>query len=144
MKQKIFFIFILSLLISFSYAFAFDLLINGDEIPYIGPMVNLILNGKKYIPKEGEMPPIIIDNKTLVPVREVFEQLGGVVTWDQKTDTVTIKIDKNTIRFKVGSTTVNVNGKEISIDVPPQIINGKLMVPLRAIVENIDFDINWD
>lgn len=87
---------------------------------------------------------VIIEGRTLVPVRGVFEYMGYTVDWDGETKTATLKSDKNTVVIKNGDADFTVNGKAIMPDVPAQIIGGRFMLPLRAVGEAVDADVNWD
>lgn len=49
-----------------------------------------------------------------------------------------------TAAFADNSVKLFVNGQEIKTDVPPQIINGRTMVPVRWIAEALGADIQWD
>ncbi len=106
--------------------------------------VSLILNGDKFEPKQGQMPPIILNDRTLVPVREVFEYLDGKVDWDGTERRVDISFDDNKITLWIDKLEAKVNDKTISLDVPAKIINDKTMVPARFISENAGFKVSWD
>ena len=103
-----------------------------------------MLNNDKFEPKEGQMPPIILNDRTLVPVREVFEYLGGTVNWDNNERRVDVTLDKKTISLWIDKTTAKVDGKEIELDVPAKIINNKTMVPARFIAEKGDLVVDWN
>jgi len=47
------------------------------------------------------------------------------------------------IILKIGSKTVNVNGENISLDVPATIIENRTYVPLRFIAETLNFQVDW-
>ena len=106
--------------------------------------ITLMLNNDKFEPKEGQMPPIILNDRTLVPVREVFEYLGGTVNWDNNERRVDVTLDKKTISLWIDKTTAKVDGKEIELDVPAKIINNKTMVPARFIAEKGDLVVDWN
>ena len=131
-------------LIISSSAFAFNITIDGDTKEYTGPNVKLVLNNEAFILEENQMPPIIIEGRTLVPVREIFETLGGKIDWDNETKKVTVWMDENTIELEINSQLAGVNGVAKDLDVPAKIINNKTMVPVRFILENCGLVVNWD
>lgn len=101
--------------------------------------VNVIVNNSA-IDTEGT----IVEGRTLVPVRGVFEQLGYNIEWDANTKTATITNGSNTVEMTQGNSYFTLNDEEITPDVPQQIIDGRFMLPLRAVGEAIGANINWD
>jgi hypothetical protein len=100
-----------------------------------------------------DQKPVTKDGRVLVPVRGVFELLVPEgsnkdeifkVTWDSKTSTATIKNKWYTVKIQSGKKSFTSNGKSITPDVPPQIINGRLMLPIRAVAESVDAQVEWD
>jgi len=88
--------------------------------------------------------PIIKDGRTLVPVRGVFEMLGYNVEWLQTTNTATLSNGADIVVITMGSPTFETNGIVHSLDVPAQIINGRTMLPIRAVLESVGFTVRWD
>lgn len=91
-----------------------------------------------------DQQPIIQDDRTLVPLRGVFEALGATVYWNNDTRSVTAYKDDTTIELAIGSSTMYVNGQPKYLDVAGQIINDRTMVPLRAISEAFGSIVYWD
>lgn len=90
------------------------------------------------------LSPTVVDGRTLLPVRYTGEKLGASVTWDDKTSTAKITGNGITVEIKTGEKTMLANGKQITLDVPAQIINGRTMVPLRALAEALGKKVFWD
>jgi len=89
--------------------------------------------------------PIIVDNRTLVPVRGVFEALGFYPTWDRATQTATLTRDDFVVVLTIGSATFTTNGREHSLDVPAQLIGGRVLLPLRAVLQSVGYDdMDWE
>ena len=86
----------------------------------------------------------LVDNRTLVPLRSIFEELGATVQWDQATQTITATQGKRVIKLTVGSRHTNVNGQHVVIDVPAQVNNGRTLVPLRFVSEAMGASVTWD
>jgi len=91
-----------------------------------------------------DVPPQIVNNRALVPLRGVFEALGATVSWDQKTQTVTVVKDDITILLTIGSASPTVNGTTVTIDQPGIIVNGRTLVPVRFITESFGVSVDWD
>ena len=91
--------------------------------------VNLLVEGKAV---ETDQPAVIVDDRTMVPVRVVAETLGSTVDWDSETKTVTFTQDIMTASMVVGDTklTVAVDNvvSDMAVDVPASIINSRTMV----------------
>ena len=104
--------------------------------------ITVKIDGKTITFEDQE--PVIVNDRTMVPMRKVFEVLGATVEWDNSTSTVTATKKDATISLKIGSTTANMNGQSIILDVPAQIMNGRTMVPLRFISEAMGATVNWD
>ena len=88
--------------------------------------------------------PQLVDGRVLVPVRGVFESMGFDVSWDNSSKTTTLKKEGLTITSQVDMNYMTVNGTQKPLDVKAQIINGNLMLPLRAISEATGAQVNWD
>ncbi len=127
-----------------SSCFALDLTYGGQTRPYTGPDVTLMLNEEKFVPTAEQMPPIILENRTLVPVREVFEKLGGTVEWIAENKLVIVRFGEKTIELTVDQKEAVVNGQVVTLDVPAKIINNKTLVPVRFISEKAGLDVQWD
>jgi len=89
-------------------------------------------------------PPIIEDGSTLVPMRFLFEQMGAEVEWDSETQTATATIDNKAVTFSIDNVNARINNKPAKMDVPARLVNGKTMVPLRFLSENMGYDVDWD
>ena len=88
--------------------------------------------------------PVIIGGRTLVPVRGVFEALGFYPTWDRDTRTATLTREDFVVVLTVGSRTFTTNGESFTLDVAPQIIEERTLLPLRAVLESVGYnDMVW-
>lgn len=90
-----------------------------------------------------DVPPTIIDGRTLVPLRAIFEALNADVVWDNNTKTVTGSKGSTTVVLKINSKTAQVNGKNTLLDVPATIVDGRTMVPARFIAESLGQKVGW-
>ena len=103
--------------------------------------VSVYLNGEKL---DFDVPAKITDGRTLVPLRVIFESLGATVEWEDKTQTVTAIKDDIQIVLQVNNSIMSVNQEEITLDVPPQIVGSRTLVPVRAISESFNCLVEWD
>ena len=103
--------------------------------------VQVVMNGS---PMSFEVPPVVINDRTMVPLRAIFERLGASVAWDGSTQTVTSTLGSITVRLTVGDSTMYINGTPTELDAPACIINDRTMVPLRAVSEAYGADVDWD
>ncbi len=90
------------------------------------------------------MPPIILNNYTLVPAREVFENLGATVEWKKDIEQVYITYNNTLIIIPIDSTKAYVNGQPQTMDTAAKIINNKTMIPLRFVSTALGFEIEWN
>jgi len=86
--------------------------------------------------------PVIENNRTLVPLRSIFEALGAVVGWNN--NIVSAKKNNTFISIEIGSNKMRVNDKIVELDVIAKIKNGRTYVPLRAISEAFNNKVLWD
>lgn len=102
-----------------------------------------------------ETPAQIVDGRTLVPMRDIFEEIGALVKWDGENQivyarkgskTVKITINSNQMEIDTGKTDDNGNPivEIVTLDTPAQIISGKTMVPTRAVTEAFNYDVSWE
>lgn len=87
--------------------------------------------------------PVVKDDRTLVPLRAIFESLGATVEWDEKTSTVTSVLNDVTIKVTIYDNIMYKNGEPITLDVPAEIVNSRTMVPVRAISEAFGYTVDW-
>ncbi len=105
----------------------------------------MIVNGvKKEIDPGRGTVPVIVKGRTLVPIRAIIEEMGGEISWDGTERKVTIKLKEIIIELWIDKTVAKVNGVVKTLDVPPQIINGRTMLPLRFVVEELGCTVDWD
>lgn len=121
---------------------------NTDKDVYLSlqidnPIMNV--NGEAVEVDEGRgTVPLIVDGRTMLPIRAVIEAFGGEVSWDEETSSVIMKVGDNSATLTIGSLSAQYNGREYVLDVAPQIINGRTMLPIRFIAECFGFGIAWD
>lgn len=91
-----------------------------------------------------DQQPLLYNNRTMVPMRKIFEELGATVAWDNNTKTVTGKKGDRTVKVTVGQNKMYVNNKEYTLDTAPVVVSGRTLVPVRAIAEGLGCKVKWD
>ena len=109
--------------------------------PDAGRVITVLLNGKAI---EFDVPPQLINGRTMVPLRAIFEELGAEVTWDDATQTAKGVKGNTTVTIKIGENALYKNGEKKELDVPAQLVNWRTLVPVRAISESYDVQVGWD
>ena len=92
---------------------------------------------------EFDVPPMIINDRTMVPMRKIFEEFNYSVEWNGDSKTITAS-GTNSVYMIIGNNTMQVDGKKITMDTPPQIIDGRTLIPLRALAESIGCEVDWE
>jgi len=91
-----------------------------------------------------DQTPAIVDGRTLVPVRGVFEALGFDVDWNDHARAATLSRHDYQLIIPVGSYSFTTNGAIHLLDVPAQIIGGRTMLPIRLPLESVGYQLDWD
>ena len=92
-----------------------------------------------------DQQPMIQNDRTLVPMRRIFEALDAEVYWDDPTQRVTAVSGTDVTLFQIGKTALFKNGQlAYTMPVPAQIVNDRMLVPLRAVAESFGCDVAWD
>lgn len=91
-------------------------------------------NGRAFY---NDVAPVIVDNRTMVPIRVITELLGGTADWNEATKEVTLTIDGKEIKMTVGVVLEKYG-------VAPVIINGRTYVPIRFVADELGAETSWD
>lgn len=117
----------------------------GAVVLYVGSTQALVNNVEKQVDKESEeVKPFVKDGRTLVPVRFIAESFGAKVDWNEKTSAINLSIGGRNVNMEVGKATMNIGGKAVSIDVPPEITGGRTYIPLRKLAEAFGKEVFYD
>jgi len=119
---------------------------NSNVIPEPDPepkpdFISVTIDGK---PVSFDVEPVMENSRILVPLRAIFEAMGASVKWNEDTQTVTAEKDGTKVSMQIGSNKMVKNGETITLDVPPQLINNRTLVPVRAIAESFGAKVDWD
>ena len=89
--------------------------------------------------------PIIENDRVLVPFRAIFEALGCSVSYNSYNDGEFVSAWHGTtvLHTKVGTNEININGEAVETDAPSKIVNGRTLVPVRAVSEGLGASVEW-
>jgi uncharacterized repeat protein (TIGR02543 family) len=92
--------------------------------------------------------PIILNSRTLLPIRAVVEATGGTIAWEASTRKVTIVRKDKTLVLWIGRNVATLNGQSVNIDSDPKVVpiimSGRTLLPLRFVAEALALDIQWN
>lgn len=138
MKRMKFYVAAASAILLFSTLFPAEIFAENPEI-------NVSLNGNLV---SFSQTPILVNDRTLVPVRSIFEDLGAEVLWEEGSNSVTITKNNQTISLSINCPEMQITNdgetQTITLDTPPQLIADCTMLPLRAICEALGAEVTWD
>ena len=103
--------------------------------------LNITVDNKELA---SDVPPVIIEGRTLVPVRAIFEELGANVEWNADTQTVTATKDSLKVVLQINNTSAVIDNEVKTLDVPAQIVDGRTMVPARFVAESMGCNVGWN
>jgi hypothetical protein len=104
--------------------------------------IGVVIDGEPVV--FADQAPALIDGRTLVPVRGVFEHLGFEVDWDANTSSAILSCEDFEVIITVGSDIFTTNGARRTLEVPAQSIGGRTMLPIRAVLESVGYAVSWD
>ena len=128
--------------------------LGGDRIveyPYAPEAVKVMLNGREII-FDGTSA-VIMNGRTLVPMRAIFEALGAEVSWFEETWEIRaikppigimLQIDNPKMTVVSNISDSKAEAEEITLDVPPMLVGGRTLVPVRAVAEGLNCEVYWD
>ncbi len=107
--------------------------------------IKVEINGQR-IDFGSDQGPVLAEatNRTLVPMRKLFEVLGAEISWSDETETVTAKKGDTVITIKIGDPIAKKNGADILLDQPAKLINDRTMVPVRFVAEALGATVDWE
>ena len=103
--------------------------------------ITVFLDGKQIV---FDVPPQTIHDRTMVPMRAIFEALGATVDWNEEERSITSTREGITIFMVIDNPVITVNGEEITLDVAPVKIDDRTLVPIRAVAESFEAEVLWN
>jgi len=114
----------------------------GDRLAFINDEPHIL-----------DSPPIIRNGRTLVPIRFIAEAFGAKVDFiPHPTNEVQIRYKDKFIHLWINSKKAKIEyppeleipSKVVTLETPPIIINGRTLVPLRFIGEELGAKVDWN
>ena len=99
---------------------------------------------------ESPVPAQIVNDRTMLPMRSIFERIGARVTWMESEKIIFATKDSLLITMQIDNTVMSVQQIEndeiikIELDSPPFIVNGSTLVPVRAVAESLGYNVEWN
>ena len=135
MKRRLTSLFVVLCMLTSLFAFVPATVSAADDI-------TVILNGQKL---EFDVPPQLMNDRTMVPMRAIFEALDTTVYWNESNETVSAYSSvSGTIVLPIGGTTATVNGEAYELDQPAVLKDGRTLVPIRFVAESLGATVGWD
>jgi len=131
--KRIFYIILITILLTILFLISSTLAQSSE--------IKILLDNK---PLETIVPSIIENDRIFVSVRNVVEALGGRITWFPALKLMTININSRTARLVIDDSSLEIDEKVISLEMPARIINNRVMVPLEVIKIIAEVDIKWE
>ena len=91
-----------------------------------------------------DVEPIIVNGRTMVPMRKIFEILGAEVSWDESERKVTAVRGDIMVELRIGNNNAIINGETVTLDVAAIIKDDRTLVPLRVVAEALECEVDWD
>jgi N-acetylmuramoyl-L-alanine amidase len=119
---------------------ALTLYYDGGAHEYTASIFSLRVNGRLL---QADPPPVVFEDRALVPARAVFEALGAAVDWNAETALATVTLDGTVVQLKIGSNLAYVDNEIRPLEAPPKIINDRTMIPVRFVSEALGFGVDF-
>ncbi|HEX9997267.1 MAG TPA: copper amine oxidase N-terminal domain-containing protein [Abditibacterium sp.] len=103
--------------------------------------ISVNLNGQ---PLATSVSPLQVGGRTLVPMRDIFEALGAQLSWNPVAQTITAQKDLTTILLAINNPNARVNGRDVLLEQPATLVNGRTFVPLRFVAEATGAQVDWN
>lgn len=91
-----------------------------------------------------DVEPQIVNGRTMVPVRAIFEGIGANVEWNPSSKTITGKKDNTTIVMQIGDNIMTINDKTVEMDSAAMIIDERTYAPARYVAEAFGYEVSWN
>lgn len=133
--------FLLCSMYTILHAESIQITYDGQTHTYDLSPISLFINNSRI--ETMIMPPIQLGDRVLVPAREVFEPMGATVEWRAEEAKVYVYDTTSLLVLEVNKPEAFVNGQIQLLDMPPKIINNKLLIPIRFISEQLGYNVMW-
>lgn len=136
------------LLIMFAFSFLFCVSASAEKDVVVNLQIDnpmMLVNGTSLEIDAGRgTKPVVVEGRTLVPIRAIIEAFDGVVGWEEETQSVLLTMEEDNIRLIIDSNVAFLNNEARVLDVAPTVINGRTMLPIRFVAEGFNLGVAWD
>lgn len=117
--------------------------------PGVAEGARIVVNNQPLVHMDQES--VIIDGRTFVPLRGVFERFGEV-SWNAANQTVQVRTEQVALFLIVGSdyavcryyaNGIETHSDVVYLDRPSWIWNGRVMLPVRFVAEALNAKVEW-
>ena len=108
---------------------------------YADEEIKLKINGEELA---TDVPPLIINGRTMVPVRAIFEGVGADVGYDDVSKTITGVKGNTTVTMQINGATAFIDEVEYPLESSPVIVDGRTLAPARFVAESFGCEVEWD
>ncbi len=108
--------------------------------------IDVIVNGETLV---LDVAPIIVNDRTMVPMRAIFEALGAKVNWIPTGRIIIATKDELMITMQIDNmnmvieTTGSTEKEVLTLDAAPFILDDRTLVPARAVAESLKAKVDW-
>lgn len=103
--------------------------------------IEVFVDGSKL---HFDVQPQLIDGRTMVPLRPIFEALLAEITWDDSTGTVTATKENHVILLTIGKKNLFIDGIPKEMDIAPILMDNRTLIPVRFVAEALDCIVTWN
>lgn len=127
--------------------FSVLLLLMASGTVYASDDIKVVINNQELYTADK---PVIVEGRTMLPLRAIGEAMGCEVIWVSGTQTANLKNESTIVSMQIGNTNItrvkrtNQEQKLLQTDVPPMLINDRTYIPVRAFAEALDAVVGWD
>ena len=139
----------------FTTVFAYDMTTQNDMLlispnPFADDSIKVLVNDQviDFTDENGNVvEPKIINSRTMVPMRKIFEVFGANVEWEETTQTITATTENKTLVLQINNQEATVKSgdteEKIMLDSAPVIYDSRTLVPVRFIAESLELHVGW-
>lgn len=139
----------------FTTVFAYDMTTQNDMLlispnPFADDSIKVLVNDQviDFTDENGNVvEPKIINSRTMVPMRKIFEVFGANVEWEGTTQTITATTENKTLVLQINNQEATVKSgdteEKIMLDSAPVIYDSRTLVPVRFIAESLELHVGW-
>lgn len=121
--------------------FAAALLLSAVAMPAAAADIQINVNGQAL---PTDVPPTVLNNRVLLPLRACAEALDATVNYDAATGKIDVYHAGDKVELALNSRIAAINGAQNELDVEPQVMNSRTLIPLRFLGEALNAQVNWD